>query len=286
MNYGEISINILKQIIFFVLNLYFIPSIITLFTKSNSPLSEKLNHFIAVAHSWTIDLVCNILEFIVSFLTGYIVYSSIHIEIVEFSKAPKIVSLRPYWKNRWFLVTIPFAKYITVIITHVILPLVAAIFSLKFLLPQTFAQIADSIGQWTSFSTGTPNLDFFVDMWNVFRDIAWNGLVTGGLSENVLSSILCLCIFLICTGTWPVLHDKDEPAILGENIVLWVFFSILIAGYNIIHAHIDFTGYTTVAQNLDSIGMILLLALIVKLILEAILWSGKKILRFIFNGKK
>lgn len=284
MNYEEIALNIVRLIIFFVLNLYLLPWIITPFIqagiKDDQLLSNKLNNIIAFIQAWTTHLLANILDFLVCFITGDIIYSTIKIEFDSFSKAPKIKYYLPLWKDRWFLLGIPVAMFMNTIL-HVILPLVISIISFRFLLPETFSVVLDGLEQWTVLSSGTPNLGFFANMWNAFSDIIWTRLIWNGLNENILLFLVSVFIMLVCMGSCTVVSDKEHPFVLKENIVLWVILSLVITIYNIVHANIDFAGYTTMIGHLNYIGMILLLILILKDIVEIIEFTGKQIVKIV-----
>ena len=288
MDIGFVALNIVKQIIFFVFNLYVLTYISVWFAGGkydDAFLPDFLLIPFILIKKWTIEFITELFQFLIHFVTGNIVYRSIKFEILCLSfkdkivKYPKIEYDKPYPNMiRYYSPLTWIGDYLGNAIAF-LGPLSLAIVAFGFLSPNSFSSVAESLKGWTEFSSGTPNLEFFSEMLNTFLDIVWNKFIIGTAQENVLLLIAIIFIFLFCTSG-AYLHLEMEEG--RKYVLLFGFFnSLLIIAFNIGYAMIDYSGYVSLASLINNAGIILLFVLIFGEIIEMLQFSTRKFISFI-----
>ena len=179
-------------------------------------------------------------------------------------------------------------------VAYMIVPLLFPVAVLYFLLPNTFASVVSGLGQWVELQSGTPNLAFFTNMALVFKDIAWDKLVVGGLNENVLVFAFLIIVSVLYTdhsmpliGEAPVIDENDEPTgdvekKLAYEVYSWIIIAIIICLVNVALAMFS-DVYLTISYQVNSVGMILLFVILVKEIIAITASCIKKIVKIIMK---
>ena len=284
-----VILNIVKQIIFFVLNVYLISYVSEYVGKGKieSLLPKTIQVFLGTLRSWTIDLVTNVAVFVIRLVTGSIIYSSITFQLDEYEyeetgisiKVPEIdYDIPNHRSKRAYLPTAWVGGYLASAV-YILMPLVFSVVGLKFLAPAAFDSVVEGLKQWTTFSSGTPNFDFFAGMFNTFRDIVWDRFIIEIAKENILLLVGIIFLLFICLGSHYV--DLDSANGRKYTYYVWVGSSILISGLNIVYAIIDYAGYVAISSVINSVGMILLFVLIVGEIIEIVEFSSSRLIGFI-----
>lgn len=193
-------------------------------------------------------------------------------------------------------------------------PSIATLFMMRFLLPETYAGLASNINSWIAFKSSTLNLEFFTNMATTFKNIIWNGLVVSACNENIILFIVIVLVAIFIfgitdmnrlyidvpewsNGTFPDgkgnIVDENGDIIINEKGVICktrrVFFKIwkclptlliilLVSNFTLA---IFIPAYNTIADNINSIGMVVLLGAIVQMIITLIFTCPKLVLNFI-----
>ena len=284
-----IALNIVKQIIFFVFNVYVLSYISTCVYngQDDSILPAVIEDFLFSLCQWTIGFVTTLAAFLVRFVSGAIVYSSIEFKIrtvkstkngtvikyptIEYDE-PDIKEGRSYFPLTWI------GGYLGDLLC-LLTPLAFAVVGFRFLAPDSFASVAETLKRWTEFSSGTPNSEFFAGMFNVFWDIVWNKFIIGIAQENVLLLIAIIFVFFLClSGAHIPLETKEGR---GYALYAGIGASLLIICFNVCYAVVDYSGYVALSSVINAVGMILLLVLIIGEIVEICQFSGKKLISLI-----
>ena len=288
MDIGFIALNIIKQIIFFVINVYVISYISHYISndQENSILPATIDDILFALRRWTIGFVSDLVVFLVRFVSGAIIYESIAFTLEEYENlgdgSTKVLEinydvpfkkrLRSYFPLTWIGGYLAEAAFL-------LFPLAVAITGFRFLAPDTFASVAEGLNAFTAFSSGTPNLELFSGMLRAFVDVVWNRFIVALATENLLLLIGIILLFFLCLGGTSIkLETKDGR---GYALYTGIGASLLIIGANFAYASIDYSGYTALCPTINSAGMILLFVLIIGEIFEIAEYSGKKLINFI-----
>jgi hypothetical protein len=168
------------------------------------------------------------------------------------------------------------------------------ILSLALMLPNTFSGVVAGIGQWTVLQSGTTNLEYFKRMWGAFTDIIWNRLVMGGLNENTVLLVIFAVIVIFLSDYFIEIYkegdddeDEDDEDASEEGPADAIFpFPAVILGiilFNVIFWLVNPAAYATVSTAINSVGMILLLVMIVRVFASIVLLCSKTILGVAFK---
>jgi hypothetical protein len=134
-------------------------------------------------------------------------------------------------------------------------------------------------------------------MWSAFSDIIWNRLVMGGLNENAVLLVIFAVIVIFLSDYFIEIYkegdddededDEDDEDASEEGPADAIFtFPAVILGiilFNVIFWLVNPAAYATVSTAINSVGMILLLIMIVRVFASIVLLCSKTILGVAFK---
>ncbi len=286
-----VVLNIIAQIMFFVVNIFILPWLASLVTdKFGSRLPKWIDKPTLIIKSWTVTMFSELLRFPILFLS-FNRPEDLDVAVIggELSVKYNYNSSKYYWYNPIMQI----GKYIANAVWILMGPALT-ILSLALMLPNTFSGVVSGIGQWTALQSGTTNLEYFKRMWSAFTDIIWNRLVMGGLNENAVLLVIFAVIVIFLSDYFIEIYkegdddeDEDDEDVSEEGPADAIFtFPAVILGiilFNVIFRLINPVAYTTVSTVINSVGMILLLIMIVRVFASIVLLCSKTILGVAFK---
>lgn len=170
-------------------------------------------------------------------------------------------------------------------VVHVLFGTACGIGLLYLLLPATLNSMIPALNQWAAFGSGTLNLQYFLDINNVFVDAAWNKLVVGGFYENpVFLVIFAICFgFIFANRTFDV---TDEDGKISNECRFIPITMLLIALFNVTFWLISPATYAVVSQYITFAGMILLFTVIIKEFSLFVVYCTKKVAEWLWDKIK
>lgn len=293
---GEIImvvLNIIAQIMFFVVNIFILPWLASLVTdKFGSRLPKWIDKPTLIIKSWTVTMLSELLRFPILFLS-FNRPEDLDIAVIggELSVKYNYNSSKYYWYNPIMQI----GKYIANAVWILMGPTLTML-SLALMLPKTFSGVVAGIGQWTILQSGTTNLEYFKRMWSAFSDIIWNRLVMGGLNENAVLLVIFAVIVIFLSDYFIEIYkegddededdeDEDDGSEAGPADAIFTF-PVVILGiilFNVILWLVNPVVYATVSTAINSVGMILLLIMIVRVFASIVLLCSKTILGVAFK---
>ena len=248
MDVSQILLNIVAQFFLFVLNIFIIPfGVVWLSAHYGEGFPEFLRKIATFFQNKVVVPALNLVSTGILIITGNEIYP---IETME--DLQEVAAER---RRSWYIPWKQLGIYLALAIFPVV-PIALSIPVLMLLLPKTFASLADGIAQWTALQSGEMNLDYLKRMFDVFVDLAWNRFALGALNENFLLLILFV-IFI--TFIFPMVGLLSPDPYYAT----WPTMLVLISAFNFIFAIINYNTYLTVATVMNSVGMILLFAMII-----------------------
>ena len=116
-------------------------------------------------------------------------------------------------------------------------------------------------------------------------DIIWNRLIMGGLNENAVLLVIFIALFMFLSDRYTSLYDEEEGE--AEHIVFaFPMIAIIIILFNVVFAIVSPTLYLAVSHHINSVGMITLLVIIIKEILEIIMFCFKGLIGLVLKVKR
>jgi hypothetical protein len=279
--FGEVALNIIAQFIFFVANIFILPWLASLVTdKFGDKLPEWIDRPTLIIKSWTVTLLSELLRFPIMFLT-FNQPEDLECSVVggELEIKYNFNSSRYYWYNPIMQI----GKYVANAVWILMGPALT-ILAFRFILPETFAGVVSGLDQWTVLQSGTTNLAYFEQMWSAFRDIIWNRFIMGGLEENVVLLFIFAVILIFFSDYFIVLYSEDEDN-HGPGDALFTFptIALVVILFNAIFALVSPAAYGAVSYSINSVGMILLLVMIIRVLASIVLLCSKAIIGIIWN---
>lgn len=278
----DVLLNIVAQLMFFIVNIFVFSWLGHLaIQKFGEDLPDWLNKPALVVESWTVDLASKLIRVPVLFLTGNKPADfDIYLDEGELKIEHTVYDSKYHWYNPIMML----GRYLDQAVWILIGPAIA-ILSLWLMLPETFGMVVDGIGQWTALQSGTTNLTYFKGMLDAFVDIIWNRLIMGGLNENAVLLVIFIALFMFLSDRYTSLYDEEEGE--AEHIVFaFPMIAIIIILFNVVFAIVSPALYLTVSHHINSVGMIALLVIIIKEILEIIMFCFKGLIGLVLKAKR
>lgn len=263
MDITQIWLNILAQFILFVLNIFVVPfGVFWLAAHFGEGFPEFLRNLAGFFfHKFALP-VLNFISKILLVITGNKIYP---VETME-----DIQSVAEERRSSWYVPWKQLGIYLAFVVFSVV-PIAVSVLLMKFLLPETFASLVGGIGQWTALQAGDMNLAYLKNMFDIFVELAWYKLLLGALNENFL--LLFVLVFFI-TFIFPMI------ALLSPDpyYATWPTMLVLIGGFNFVFAIVNYNVYMSVAPVINSVGMILLFAMLIHSIVTLFITCFKLVL--------
>ena len=267
MDIQAVLVNSFTQIIFFLVNLAVIPwiSVIVIHKWGRLTKRNDFEKIMKLIKSWLVNLPCALLMIPIYWLTFNHPQPKFNIE-----KGCLNISIEcPQEKQKWYRPVQQIGSYICNVI-WMVLPLAMSIGLFWLMLPDTFSSVADGIGRWTALQVGTPNLDYFKEMWAAFVDVIGTRFFGSAIQENILSLILILSAFIfIFSLRWFNLYrayDFEEDEIKEKvkmRMCYWPWTIMGIVIFNFALALTTPASYAAISYSINSLGIILALVLVV-----------------------
>ncbi len=286
-----VVLNIIAQIMFFIVNIFILPWLASLITdKFGSRLPKWIDKPTLIIKSWTVTMLSELLRFPILFLS-FNRPEDLDVAVIggELSVKYNYNSSKYYWYNPIMQI----GKYIANAVWILMGPALT-ILSLALMLPNTFSGVVAGIGQWTALQSGTTNLEYFKRMWGAFSDIIWNRLVMGGLNENAVLLVIFAVIAIFLSDYFIEIYsegddededDDEEASESGPADAIFTFPAVIlgIILFNVIFRLVNPVAYASVSTAINSVGMILLLVMIVRVLASIVLLCSKTILSAAFK---
>lgn len=235
-NIGHATLNIVSQIIFFVINLFIIPSLSILVVAKNADvnnlfeerykaigkgdkelekdMTSKIGFFLKtycipaiVITSWTSKLITELIKIPILILSfndhgsfACYVYKRHNFKDPKGIKGQLNFGYK-YWgfpELNWKNPVKSLGIYLMRAV-QVIIPLLFPIVTLYLLLPNTFFSVVLGLEQWTNLQFSTINFNLFTNMVLVLKDIVWDRLIMGAINENLLLFVIFIVVLAIYT---------------------------------------------------------------------------------------
>lgn len=257
MDIQAVLVNSFTQIIFFLVNLTVIPWIgYLVIGKWGKHRQNAWNDFLEVCDSWFVTLPYGLIVIPVYWLTFNHPHPTFDVENGRLN----IDYGRDGYKHHWYRPIQQIGSYLGDVI-WMVLPLAMSIGLFRLMLPETFSSVADGIGRWTSLQVGTPNLDYFKEMWSAFSDIIGVRLFGSAIQENILSLIIVLIFFIFIASTRWLGFEYDDKFSMNMYYWPWTIMGIVI--FNFALALATPASYAAISYSINSLGIILALVLVV-----------------------
>lgn len=285
----QVFANVALQFIFFGVNLILLPALVIRLTESFAndfnPTLANIKIWLRMPLNWALVIILTPIRLIFGNFKAVLDKVKLAQELCEWEdfKTPIVfredfydnADITPPIYNVWRQI----GYYIEIVIS-VCVPSALTIMMVYFLLPETYSIVASEIGSWTAFQSGTPNLNFFINMALTFKNIMWDGFIIGALNENILLLILVilLAIFVFGVDNMNVLYGDvyyfNEGVYEGEKKRIFYktwkclpTLALVLLAFNFIFALINYQSYVQIASMINSIGMIVLLVILVQIII-------------------
>jgi hypothetical protein len=272
----EMILNIVAQIIFFILNIFMLPWIASRITdKFGDGLPAWIDKPTLIIKSWTVTLLAELIRFPIFFLT-FNKPEDLQIGIVEgeLEIDYDFNSSRYYWWNPIMQV----GKYLANVVWILMGPTLT-ILLLWLIMPATFSGVVSGLEPWVALQSGVTDITYFREMWKVFCDIIWQRLIISGLEENVVLLAIFLVVMIFFSDYFVILYKEDEdyegPA---DSFFSFPVVALIIVIFNLVFSLVNHTAYLAVSYHINAVGMILLLIMIVRVAASIILLCSKAIL--------
>lgn len=272
----EMILNIVAQIIFFILNIFMLPWIASRITdKFGDGLPAWIDKPTLIIKSWTVTLLAELIRFPIFFLT-FNKPEDLQIGIVEgeLEIDYDFNSSRYYWWNPIMQV----GKYLANVVWILMGPTLT-ILLLWLIMPATFSGVVSGLEPWVALQSGVTDITYFREMWKVFCDIIWQRLIISGLEENVVLLAIFLIVMIFFSDYFVILYKEDEdyegPA---DSFFSFPVIAFIIVIFNLVFSLVNHTAYLAVSYHINAVGMILLLIMIVRVAASIILLCSKAIL--------
>lgn len=275
----DVVLNIVAQLMFFIVNIFVIPWLVNIFIDmfGEAKLPKWFSTPVTIVRSWTTHfLYTTVIDIPILFLTGN---SPNNFDISVDRGALRIRFNKKSIKEHWYNPIIMLGQYFTTA-AWVLIDSAIVIFLLWVILPNTFGSVVEGLEQWTVLQSGTTNLEYFKEMLDAFIDIVWNRLVINGLNENAVLLVILIFIFMTYSDHFCSFYKEGKSTPL---VFLLPMPAIIIVLFNIIFATVDPAMYSIATPYINSVGMIVLLVIILKEMLDIALWCFKLIIKIVLK---
>lgn len=290
-----VALNIIAQIMFFIVNIFILPWLASLITdKFGTKLPGWIDKPTLVIKTWTVSLFSDLIRIPLLFL------SFNRPEDIEFSVLEGELNVKYNYnssKYYWYNPIMQIGKYLANVVWILMGPFLTVL-ALAFMLPDTFSGVVAGLGQWTALQSGTTNLEYFGRMWSAFADIIGNRLIMGGLNENAVLLVIFGFIAIFLSDYYIELYtegksseddedyDEDEnesQGVPGEALFTFPWMALIIIIFNVVFWLVNPALYATASAAINSVGMILLLIMIIRVLASIILLCSKGIITVAFK---
>jgi hypothetical protein len=240
-------------------------------------LHTKFNGLTILVYSWTIDLLSNLVWFLVLLFT----FNKPRIKFRlgdgrAFEKGTLFcdISFAPKgWHNPIRMV----GRFVADSAILLIRPILA-MGLLAVLLPATFSTMFVDFMQWAPIQKDLFSFEFFAGLYDCFVKVAWHDLIIGGFAENNILLVLFIVVFAIflSDGFWDVLRNYKDFYWIPMTIVCTIIF-------NVIFGLINPVEYIIVSQNINVVGIAILFVLLFKEIAFMIRWCTQSIIKLVIE---
>ena len=223
---------------------------------------KKIYQILSFVKSWTIDLINQFVSILILFVT-FNLSSKIKCSIgenknLEIDCYPKSSKEKYRWLNPWMQVG-KYVSYSFKILSGV------AIFGLMvyLLLPSTFSSVASEIYRWSALQSVEFGFSYITNVVSTLFDILYNKLIVLGFKESpiVFTTILVVFVLLLSEDFIPLKCKDGKP---HDAIFCWPVIAALIIAFNITFVIINPMTYSIISGCINTLGMIISLAIIIK----------------------
>ena len=223
---------------------------------------KKIYQILSFVKSWTIDLINQFVSILILFVT-FNLSSKTKCSIgenknLEIDCHPKSSKEKYRWLNPWMQVG-KYVSYSFKILSGV------AIFGLLvyLLLPSTFSSVASEIYRWSALQSVEFGFSYITNVVSTLFDILYNKLIVFGFKESpiVFTTILVVFVLLLAEDFIPLKNKDGKP---HDAVFCWPVIAALIIAFNITFVIINPMAYSIISGCINTLGMIISLAIIVK----------------------
>jgi hypothetical protein len=283
----EVALNIVAQVMFFIVNIYMIPWVGHLIGEKYScfdTLNEKINKcrnekklqrllkdrsiyiklfsFLLLVQSWTFDLIESIIHFVIHLVT-------FNFERFEFGIGNGEVDEDGHYKvkgglifdiylkdvdGKWWDPIKMIGRYLCDVSSVLSVTLIFMLLLLPFI-PSTFSVVVTSFSEWATMQEAVSSIEFFPTLLTSFVDIAWGGFIVGGFCENPIIFI----VSIISLGAF-----SDSYLSIHKRLRCIPMIIVIVTIVNIIFAIQSPVEYNTVVNHINIVGVAVLFVLILK----------------------
>lgn len=336
MDIGQVLLNILAQVMFFVVNLFVLPGIAAFFilkdTDANNLLKngdefdadivalkneletlrsspdttpedwekfkkrgEKLKRKVEnnqkkrgvlmvvykvfeVIESWTVVPLERLIRFVILLVT----FNSPRIEFSIDGAVLNIYLSAKRTRLSWLNPIKQIGRYLSSA-TRILFGTACGIFLLSRFLPATFDSTLLVLNKWIFLGNGPIDIPYFINMWEIFKEAAWDKLIVGGFRENPILLIILVLLygFVFANATFDII-DEEEKKISSACIFIPITV-VLIVAFNFIFAAVNPVAYDIIAQYISLIGMTVLFVMIIKEFSLYVVYCVKKVTEWLWD---
>ena len=312
----EVALNIVAQIVFFVLVIWIIPWVGNLIVNKHSDLELLIQRYedcenekkkarleraidiyqwlidiVMTIESWTHALIRTLLQFVVLVVTFNRPELTVKIGRGEeeeelddlYIAKGQLYCEYVYDKAslNWYNPIKMVGHYISHVIHVLFSPAVGvALFAL--MLPSTFASMVSGFSGWAILQGNATGLDFFTCLYHGFVDVAWNRFVLEGFAENPILLILFLLIFSVFLSDAYIIVANDGKLSGGSLLCLPVTVAIMIA-LNAIFAAVSPAAYVSLGRTINVIGLAVFYVIMIKEIASTAIMCIRSALKIVLD---
>ena len=298
----EVAINIISQILFFIVVVYLIPWLGHNIINKNGDYYKMLEkydkcedeeeknrlgkqvkiyrHFLAttlVIESWTSDLWKGIAGYIVKLVTFNHPHLATRVGKGEWEEDIGHTLAKGqlycyhgydnpkfYWYNPIKMIGVYLESLV-----HILLCPAIAVVLFYFMLPSTTSSIISGFAQWGFANGNIGNIEFLTSIYNGFIDIAWNRFFLGGFAENPVLMIVFLVVFaFFFSGGFIEILDDGK---LDSNLLCLPMVVAIFVAFNAIFAILSPVAYVSVAHYINMVGVAVLYVILIREIARIVL---------------
>ena len=312
----EVVLNILAEIIFFILCIYVIPWVGNIIVDKHSDLEHMIEKFeecedgrkkerlgrlidiyqalldvAMVIESWTHALVRRLIEFVILIVTFNHPELTMKIGRGEeeeelndkFLAKGQLYCEYLYDKAslNWYNPIKMLGHYLADVV-HVMFSPIIGVALLWLMLPSTFASVVAGFTQWAYQQGNATGLDFLICLYRGFVDVALNRLTIGGFLENPLLFIIFALIFSVFLSDAYIILDNNGK-LSGGNTYCLIMTTLMIIAFNTVFALIAPAAYISVGRYINIFGLATFFIIIVKEIASTAIMCIKSALKIVID---